>query len=416
MYYTCSTFGSAGDVFPMLGLALELRDRGHDVTFATNEHFRNVIESYGLPFEPLGTEADYDACIRNPDLWHPRKAFNHVLQSMQPAIKRQYEIHADHARAGPVAAITNCFGFGALMAQDRLDVPVITLHLQPVVLWSDREPPKLPGLFGPRWLQRLLYRVGIRYFVNPVVLPSLNQWRHELGLPPVRNITSWWHSRFGVLCMFPEWYCPPQADWPPGVMQTDFPLWNHKANESLAPEVESFLNRGDPPIVFTPGSANLHGQQFFASAVQACQTLNRRGLFLTQFPEQLPAQVPDSIAHFNYVPLDQLLPRTAAFVHHGGIGSMSQAMLAGIPQILMPLAHDQFDNAARVHRLGLGTSIPSHKFTGPRLIQALKNVLDSPTITKACRDIAARLANRDGISRSADAVEARVATGIDPRT
>ncbi len=414
MHYICSTFGSAGDVFPVLGLALDLRRRGHHVTFATNEHFRAVIESHGLPFEPLGTEADYDACIRNPDLWHPRRAFTHVLQSMQPAMRRQYEIHADLARTGPVVAITNCFGFGALMAQDQLNVPVITLHLQPVVLWSDRDPPKLPGVFGPCWLQRILYRVGIRYFVNPVVLPSLNRWRDELGLPPVRDITKWWHSQFGVLCMFPDWYCPPQADWPPGIMQTDFPLWNHKADEQLTPEVESFLRRGDPLIAFTPGSANLHGRQFFASAVEACQALGRRGIFLTQFPEQLPSQLPDSVAHFDYVPLDLLLPRTAGFVHHGGIGSMSQAMLAGIPQILMPLAHDQFDNAARIRRLGLGTAIPSHNFTGPRLIKALTSVIDSPTITNSCRDVAARLVKRDGIQRSADAIEARVAMGIGP--
>jgi rhamnosyltransferase subunit B len=408
VHYICSTFGSAGDVFPLLGLALELRRRGHEVTFATNEHFRKVIESYGLPYEPLGTEEDFKTCIQNPDLWHPKRAFRHVLQSLQPALKRQYDIHAERSRAGQVISITNCFGFGALMAQEKLGLPVITLHLQPAALWSDRQPPTLPGLFGPRWLKSLLYCFAERYFIDPVVCPFLNQWRHELGLPPVRKITRWWNSRFGLLCMFPDWYCPQPDDWPSGLMQTDFPLWNHKAAESLAPEVEIFLARGEPPIVFTPGSANLHGQQFFTSAVHACQTLGRRGILLTEFAEHLPAQLPDTVAHFNYIPLDLLLQKAAAFVHHGGIGSTSQAMLAGIPQFLMPLAHDQFDNAARIKRLRIGDSIPSHKFTGPRLTKSLHRLLGSATITNECRNVAVRLAKRDGISRSVDEIEARV--------
>jgi rhamnosyltransferase subunit B len=411
VHYLCSTFGSAGDVFPVLGLALELRRRGHQITFATNEHFRKLIEIYGLPFEPLGTEADFAACISDPDLWHPKRAFRHVLQSLQPALKRQYEIHAEAVAAGPVIAITNCFGFGALMAQDQLNLPVITLHVQPAVLWSDHVPPTLPGFFGPRWLKSLLYRFAERYVLDPVVCPSLNQWRRELGLPPISHITRWWHSRYAVLCMFPDWYCPPQPDWPPGIMQTDFPLWNHQTADRLAPEVELFLRRDEAPIVFTPGSANQHGQQFFAAAVQACQSLGRRGILLTQFPEHLPKHLPDSIAHFAYIPLDLLLHRAAAFVHHGGIGSTSQAMLAGIPQLLMPLAHDQFDNAARIRRLGIGTSIPSHKFTGPRLTAMLQRLLGSLSVERACRGVAAQMAQRDGISRAADAVEARVARG-----
>ena len=89
MHYICSTFGSSGDVFPMLGLALELRRRGHDITFATNGHFESVVRQHEVPFEPLGTEADYAACISDPELWHPRRAFQYVLRKIGRASWRE---------------------------------------------------------------------------------------------------------------------------------------------------------------------------------------------------------------------------------------------------------------------------------------------------------------------------------------
>src|SRR5690606_6295767 len=114
-------------------------------------------------------------------------------------------------------------------------------------------------------------------------------------------------------------FCPPQSDWPGNLIQTDFPLWNDRSEKGLSEVVQSFLDQGEPPLVFTPGSTNLHGQKFFQSAMEACERLNRRGIFLTEDPDQLPARLPEFIAHFRYVPLDLLLPRACAFIHHGGI-------------------------------------------------------------------------------------------------
>lgn len=405
MHFVCSTIGSAGDVFPMLGLALELQRRGHEITFATNAHFERVVVENGLPFEELGTAEQYAASIRNPDLWKPRKAFGHVFNSFRPVLKRQYDLYAQFSNATDVVGVTNCFGFGAFNVRDQFGLPVITVHLQPAVLWSDIHPPSLPGLWGPRWLKSLLYGIGERVVIDGAVCPFLNSWRAELGLPPVRKVTRWWNSPDGVLGLFPDWYAPLQPDWPANIVLTDFPLWNHRSNSALSPDVEEFLRRGDAPIVFTPGSANVHGREFFEAAVHACRELDRRGILLTNFAEQLPVDLPESILHARYEPLDLLLPRASAFVHHGGIGSMSQAMLAGIPQVLMPLAHDQFDNAERVKRLQIGDWIPSNKFTGPRLTKLLRVLLDSSDAAVACREIARRLSPRDGLLQTAGALE-----------
>jgi rhamnosyltransferase subunit B len=74
----------------------------------------------------------------------------------------------------------------------------------------------------------------------------------------------------------------------------------------------------------------------------------------------------------------------------------------------MPLAHDQFDNAARVRRLGVGDAIPQRRFTGKQLASLLASLLDSSPVVTACRQTAELLAPRDGIRRAADAILRRI--------
>lgn len=404
MRLVVSTFGSAGDVFPMLGLALALRGRGHDVTFATNPYFKEPVRRQGLPFEPLGTAEGFLATARDPGLWKPRTGFRVVFEGLQSAIRQQYALHERLRLPG----VTNLLGIGALVAREKLGLPVVTAHLQPAVMWSGIEPPAFAGIVGPRWLKRLIYHLGVTHYIHPIVARALDPWRAELGLGPTPRVDRWWHSPDGVVCLFPDWFGPPQPDWPPNLVTTDFPLWNDGSDAGLPADVVTFLDAGEPPLVFTPGSANMHGRAFFTAAADAARRLGRRALFLTKFPEQLPAALPPGVIHAAYVPLDVLLPRAAAFIHHGGVGSMSQAMAAGIPQLVMPLAHDQFDNLARIRKLGVGDGVGARQFTGRRVAAVLRRLLDSKDVASACRTVAARLAARDGLVRAAAAVEARL--------
>jgi UDP:flavonoid glycosyltransferase YjiC (YdhE family) len=284
-------------------------------------------------------------------------------------------------------------------------VPLLTLHVQPAVIWSNRSPPKLPGVIGPAWLQRVLFRFAERLIIDRTVCPAVNPMRRELGLPPMRRITSWWHSPQGVIGLFPDWYAPPQPDWPAQVQLTDFPLWDEPGDDAVDAELESFLQAGTAPLVFTPGSANMFGQQFFQTAVHICSRLRRRGLLVSRFEQHLPATRSPDIRHVEYAPFSTLLPRVAAIVHHGGMGTTAQALAAGIPQMIVPLAHDEFDNAARLAELGVGDWIYRGKFRDIPASRRLRELLSSPQVALCCQQAAERLAGRDGISRTADAVE-----------
>jgi rhamnosyltransferase subunit B len=404
-------FGSHGDVHPFIGLGLALQARGHAVTLVSNGHFRALVERSGLPFVEQGTEEEYLRATEHPDLWKPMKAFAYVFRSGVARVMRpQYDLIAERAAAGPIVVVNNCLGFGARIARDKLGVPLVTVHLQPGVLWSEHESPKLPGVSsGPRWWRRLVYWIGETFFLDPVTRPETNRFRAELGLPAMRKTTRWWHSPDLNLCLFPDWFGPPQPDWPANVVLTRFPLWDEGRVTPMSAEVEQFLQAGEAPVVFTPGSGNQQAADFFAAAVEACRLLNRRGLLLSRFREQIPAGLPDSVRHFDYVPFGQLLPRAAALVHHGGIGTTAQGLRAGVPQLIMPLAHDQPDNADRVRRLGAGDWLAPSRFRGPAVADKLRRLLGVPAVAQACRQVAARFDGGDPLAPACEAIEGLMA-------
>jgi UDP:flavonoid glycosyltransferase YjiC (YdhE family) len=407
--------GSHGDVHPYIALGHALQARGHDVTLLTSAYFEPLARRAGLPFVGVGTVEDFQTSLNHPDLWHPTRSFRVVAEwGILPWMRETYRLVAERHVPGQTVVVSSSLGFGPRIAHEKLGVPLATVHLQPSMLYSKHAPPDLapsvarPWLF-PRWVRRALFWVGYRYFIDPIVAPRTNAFRAELGLPPARKfLDRWAHSPQCVIGLFPEWFAPPQPDWPPNVTLTGFPLFDERGLAELPAEVETFLADGEPPVVFTPGSAMKHAAGFFAAAVEACERLGRRALLLTRFPEQLPARLPPGVRHFEYVPFSQVFPRAAAVVHHGGIGTLSQALAAGVPQLVMAMAHDQPDNAARARRLGVGRAILPNAFRGPAVAKALAELIGSAEVARRCRDIAEKVRGADAIGPACRAIEALV--------
>ena len=389
--------GSAGDVHPFIGLGRALRARGHRVTLITNPYFASAVSSAGLEFVPISTEEQLLAGMRDPDLWHPVKGFAFVArQLMVPYIRELYHLLDGQIGRGPTVVAAAAAALGARVLNEHKRVPLATVYLQPVLIRSLIESPRFPmmmmGRGIPRWYKRLQFWVADKFFIDPLLRPELNAFRAELNLPPARGIMrDWWNSPEKVLGLFPDWFAPPQSDWPANVRLTGFPLWDESEVSRSPPGLEEFVAAGSPPIVFTPGSAMMHGHAFFAAAVDACRILGRRGILLTKYPEQLPSRLPANVKHLSYVPFSQVFPRAAAVVHHGGVGTSAQGLAAGVPQLIMAMSHDQPDNASRLERLGVGLEIKPKRFQGPQVARLLAKLIDQPEVTARCHAIAERM-------------------------
>jgi rhamnosyltransferase subunit B len=262
------------------------------------------------------------------------------------------------------------------------------VHLAPSLMFSAIDPPVWPGLAWlrhlPPWCVKAAQRIGERFVLDATVAPGINALRTELGLPPVRRILSeWQNSPDLVINAFPSWFAAPQTDWPMHSVTTDFPRWNASDGAMLAPALLDFLQSGPAPIGITPGSAMAHGRPMFERAIAACEGLGKRAVLITPYRDQLPAALPDFAFHAAYVPFDLLLPKLSAFVHHGGIGTSAQCLHAGTPQLVTPFAHDQFDNAARLTRLGVAASVtPTASIE--TWIRALRGLSQDGGVAAAC--------------------------------
>lgn len=381
-------------MYPFVGLGLALKSLGHDVIVLTSGYFADVVHRVGLEFVDTLPKDDFLKLAGNPKLWHPVWGAGTLLKSMNRSLlERCYNEIEKQYEPGDTVLLTPCIGFAGKLAHEALGIPLVTVALQPALLWSEFDGPVLDGIpqWAPAWLKRMQYYLAERFLVDPKILPVLNGMRRDLGLENISGITRWWLSKQCILCLFPEWYAPRQPDWPDNVHYSQFPLWNENESESLPDDVAQFLDDGDKPIVFTPGSGNMFGDSFFATAAQACQRLGRRGMLFSKFEDQLPSSLPVSVRHFKYAPFSRLLPRCAAICHHGGIGTMANALASGVPQLIMPYTYDQPDNAARIRRLGVGTSLKRRNFRSAEVAAQFEQMLNDSVISNKCQQISARI-------------------------
>jgi UDP:flavonoid glycosyltransferase YjiC (YdhE family) len=402
--------GSYGDVLPLIGLGRELRSYGHAITFFTNGHFADLVQQAELSFVPMGSAEEYDAVANHPDLWHAHKGWRVIMKHMMSgALQEAYPLLCSHVIPGRTMLISSTLGFVARLMQETHQIPNVTIHFSPGVFHSAYQAPRMPGLLLPDWLpvgfKQSVWKFLDHLVIDPILKPKLNRFRRELGLPPVSRIFhTWLHSPDLVLGQFPDWFATPQPDWPSSTFLTGFPLYDDAGNSSLPTPIQTFLEAHPQPLVFTPGSANKHARSFFVEAAKACQEMNRPGLFLTRYPEQLPQPLPAHIIHFSYVPLSQLLPHCAALIHHGGIGTCSQALRAGIPQIIQPYAFDQFDNGARIEKLGVGYVISKRSFRSSKLVRYIQDMVSSTEVNTACHRIKNSFKEKDPLEESCNLI------------
>ena len=391
MHFLLTALGSYGDVHPMVGLGATLRKRGHQVTLITNPYFTDVVASAGLELLSLGTAEEYLEMLNLPHLWHPYRAIGLVFRiAVAGKLRELYRLVDSNYVAGETTLVAHPLDAASRVYHEAHRAPLAAVTYSPVSFWSDQAPPDLgtPTVshLMPWWANRAQFWLGNRLVIERALRHELDALRRDVGLgpspPPFPN---WWYQADLNLALFPDWFARPQPGWPQGLALAGFPLWDGGDSRPLTGPLEEFLGAGEPPLVFAPGSANRQAEAFFQTVVAICQRLGRRGVLLTKYAEQVPSPLPCSIHHEPFVPLRRLLARSALVVHHGGIGTSSQALAAGIPQLIRPLAFDQFDNADRLMNLGVANEIWPRRFTTQRATAAINQLLTSDDVATNCQ-------------------------------
>jgi len=415
-----STFGSFGDIHPYVAIALELKARGHAPLIATSEVYREKMEALSVDFQPVRPPMpSYDDAEEIgkviEDVMDARSGSEKVMQLLLPHLRDIYD-DLDAATEGADLLLTHPLPLlGPIVAQKKR-LRWVSSVLAPTSFFSVYDPivpPQWPGLYKlmrlSPWVGRAVMAVATKKLDK--LMQRVYDVRAELGLPRGEQpILAGQHSPTCVLALFSKVLAAPQPDWPNHTVVTGFPFYDQRdffGESGVAEEVIEFLDAGEPPIVFTLGSSAFWvARNFYRDSIEAARALGKRALLLIGHSRNQPAEtLPAEVAAFEYAPYSEVLPRACAIVHQGGVGTTGQGLRSGKPVLILPHAHDQFDNAARVVRLGCGRTIPRPRYTVSTATTELQALLNDQRYAERAAEVAGIVRHENGASVAADAIE-----------
>ena len=405
-----TTFGSLGDLHPYIAVGRALRAQGAGVRIATSADYRAAIEAADLEFTAVPPAlADLgNAEELGRQLFDPLRGIERMVRGIvMPNIRAAHAVLME-AAADCDLLVSHQLTFMAPVVATQQRKPWLSSILAPASLLSRFDPPVLVPVNSLQIAQRVgpwLYD-WTRSFIGRTARrweAPLHAFRQELGLPATAQ-TLLFEGQFspcGTLGLFDAMLAAPQSDWPEHMSVCGAALYDGAAADpATLQELQRFLAAGEPPLVFVLGSAAVWiAQDFWPQAIEAARRLRRRALLVTG-EANLPA-LPDGIRAFKYLPYSAVFPHAAVVVHQAGIGTLSQALRAGRPQLITPVGFDQPDNAARAVKLGLARTLPFQKVTAGRLVRELMPLLATPSYEAAARRTATTLAGVDGAAVAA---------------
>ncbi len=415
-----STFGSFGDIHPYVAIAIELKDRGHLPVIATSEVYREKMEAVGIGFVPIrpdmpSYEQPDEVTRLAEELIDSKTGTEKVLELFTGNLREQYE-DLDAAVDGADLLLTHPLTLvGPIVAQKR-KMPWVSSVLAPISFFSNYDPPVLPQMQTLSQLLKLspsISRFAFRlasFKLNNLMAPVYSL-RADLGMPRGEQpLMGGQHSPRMVLALFSPAIGKPQPDWPRNTTQTGFPFYDRRDYSGFTeidPLLLKFLADGPPPIIFTLGSSAFWvARDFYRDSIKAALAVGQRALLLIGHKRNLPdGSLPEGVAAFEYAPFGDVLPRALAIVHQGGVGTIGQALRAGRPELILPHAHDQFDNASRVLRIGCGRSIPRPRYNAETATDELKKLLGNSDYFANAKNIGEQIRNENGAAHAADAIE-----------
>ncbi|TCN39044.1 vancomycin aglycone glucosyltransferase [Kribbella orskensis] len=372
-----STYGSRGDVEPVVALAVQLRARGAEVRVCAPPDFAELLAGVGVPMVPVGQSARALTKAAPPPSSMPQRAAE-LIADQFVAVAAAAEGCDALVATGMMPAAA-----GALSVAEKFGIRSVSVTFQQLTLPSPyhaplayRGRPFPPDVTDSRVLWELDAQSN-----NVLFGEALNTNRASIGLPPVDNVRDYVIGDQPWLATDPTldpWQEPAGLD----VVQTG--AWILPDERPLADELVAFLDAGEPPVYVGFGSMPMHASTDAAQvAIEAIRAQGRRALVKRGWADLALIDDQDDCFTVDEVNQQALFGRVAAVVHHGGAGTTTTATRAGVPQVVVPQAADQPYWAGRVADLGIGVAHDGPTPTFESLSVALKTALAPETGVRA---------------------------------
>lgn len=359
--------GSFGDVNPFICLAKELQRRDHEVVLLVSAEAIAKVKRNGIAAHPIMTQEQYDTWRNMPRSDDPDDENGKALLHMAlPAVDETIKYVWQNFKPGKSLGITMTMqGLGLKFLELRLSLPVIRVDLAPRD-WHGDDADEAARKFN-------------EHFADP--FDKLGQ---ALGLS--KNQKGWYQTLITdkyTVGLYPKWFVNQANERiasDANLEESHFLFDEDDDSQPLPDKLIEFLNHDDAPLAVTFGTYASTDDNLYRTVVEACGRLGKRAVLITKYPQQLPNPLPDYCLHVEYVNLKLLFPRLSCIIHHGGVGTSAQAFRAGLPQLICPMAFDQFFNADSIEILGCGSQIKATDFNPDGLTASLSALLNNQNI------------------------------------
>jgi sterol 3beta-glucosyltransferase len=409
------SWGSDGDIRPLIALGAGLAGRGHRVTLAAasvqGSDYAGLCAAAGIAWRAIPI-VDAAAVLRGIAALGVQHERDTVL------IRRLFERLYVPALAGMTTEARALVADSDALAGHHMAVPLSAAAraagrpLATVTYWpgfvprDDLPPPGLPC--GPRWFNRRGWWLLRRMIDSYLLAPSASCWG-AAGLGPLARVEQAWFAGQINLVAAPRVLCPPAAEWTGRHLVTGPLLMPERAEGGALPAaVEAFLAAGPPPLHLGLGSPQEADPVVLTRLlVEAARLAGVRALVRSHDPALPPGTMVDRVLAVGALPHRQLLPRCAGVLHHGGAGTTATALAAGLPAAVVPFSDEQKDWARRLAAVGACAGVlPVRRATPERLAPILRRLAGDQMLGTAARAAAAAMAAEDGVAAAVAAVEA----------
>jgi rhamnosyltransferase subunit B len=400
--------GTAGDINPMVGIGSSLLKHGHKVTFLSNDYFEKTIREANIDFRSVGTLEQYHLG-NSLKAWEPDNIDSLALYSA-PTFEAAFNIVREYSQASCSSLLLTLSEYnGACAAAYHFNIPVIKILLSPSSIFSADSPPA-PDCWGrtykyPKFIKRILVahnaKKAFKLLYSKKSLNAYVETRKRLEIPLRFIKTSKATLQIGL---FTEWFGMRPKDWPKNLRLVGFPMLDN-VDESARKIFDLFITEHSAPIVFTSGTGMPDSTAFFAEGRKICELLKLPGVFVGGRAGKEALESSSSCIHVDYVDFEYTLPQCKAIIHHGGIGTMAQAIRAKIPQIIRPIKYDQPDNGNRIQILGLGALVLRDEFIAENVAPLLKELIESAPQNKALHYFSAEMKRSNAIEKACHLIQ-----------
>jgi len=409
MKVTILTYGSRGDVQPFIPLSLALMSRGHAVKLVAPARFKDLVEEYGVNFVPLaGDPAELSRRLNDSGY----NTIKMVREIMRHAVEIGHDVLLQVEKSCEDADLvihTFLHAVGAHTVARERNIPDIHVQIFPVFTPTGDYPNvTLPNL-RIRSLNRLTHQMARSVSIR-ISQVGFDQVRHRVGLPERKLYSPFdgdaHRPPTPILCAWSPNVIPPSNDWSANVHVTGY-FHDETFNAYLAPDkLQRFLANGKPPICVSFGSMLNKDAEKIDRVIREClERTGNRGIILSGWNQLSPVVSSNDFLYLDAVPHQWLLPHCKAFIHHGGAGTASAGLRAGIPNIVIPFTADQPFWGNKIHAIGAGPKpIPVKRLSVRKLTGAIQES-DEITIRMGANTIGQKLRTEEGAVAAVDLIE-----------